>query len=161
MMRRSTVVLAALAVMATAAALTVAPSQAQEPRAGRYAMQPTDGGVLRLDTETGAVSLCSRKADQWACEPVGDSSASEREEIVRLKRENADLKATVKHLEDMLGMPPDKDSGQRKAEAPGLNLPTEKQIDGAIDYVERMYKKLRDKLKQLESSAPPEKGTPL
>ena len=83
-----------------------------------------------------------------------------RVDIDRLKAENAELRATVKHLEDMLGMGPDKDAGPRKAEGPGLNLPTEKQIDGAIDYIERMYKKLQDKLKKLES-AKPEKGTPL
>ena len=153
-----TVAAAAGAAVLTLAPTSVSPASAQE-RAGRYVLQPTEGGVLRMDTDSGAMSLCARKADQWACEAIGDSARNDRVEIDRLKGENAELRATVKHLEDMLGMGPDKD-GPKKAEGPSLGLPTEKQIDGAIDYIERMYKKLQDKLKKLES-AKPEKGTPL
>ena len=34
---------------------------------GRYALAPIDGGVLKLDTRTGAVTECRRTADALNC----------------------------------------------------------------------------------------------
>lgn len=148
--RSAGTVIAALVV----AAAVVTGSAAAQDRPGRFQMQPTDGGVIRLDTETGAMALCARRQDQWTCEPMGDAS---RQEVERLRAENAELKATVKHLEEMLGVGAEKD---RRAEGPGVTLPTEKDVDRAMDYIERMYKKLRDRLRQLEGQSRSE-GTPL
>lgn len=44
------------------------------PRAGRYTMLPSEGGFVRLDTETGLVTQCLREGDAdasaWRCLPV-------------------------------------------------------------------------------------------
>jgi hypothetical protein len=119
---------------------------------GRYTMTPVEGGFMRLDTETGAVSLCTRKADAWACEPVSDKAVSS-DERTRLEAENKQLKERIKTLEDSASQ-----SGAPPQEAPGgvTKLPTEKEVDEALDYVERMYKKFRDRIQKLEQ--PP--GTP-
>jgi hypothetical protein len=136
------------------------PATAQE-RAGRYTMTPTEGGALRLDTETGAVSFCSRKTGDWACAAVGDPPRADVSEIERLKAENTDLRAAVKHLEEMLGVGGNRPPGS-KAERPGggVTIPSEKDVDEALDYVERMYKKFRDRLRQLDG-AEKGKGQPL
>src|ERR1700752_4342332 len=34
---------------------------------GRYTLQPSADGVVRLDTRTGAVSNCNNSAAGWAC----------------------------------------------------------------------------------------------
>ena len=44
----------------------------EEP--GRYAMTPAGDGFLRLDTATGAVSICRQKLDAWTCEGVADDT---------------------------------------------------------------------------------------
>jgi hypothetical protein len=147
--------------MAVGLCLVVSQAAAQE-RPGRYVMQPTDGGIIRMDGDTGEMSFCKKVGDKLACEPFGDQAKpASSAELDKLRIENAELRATVKHLEEMLGVG-DKGAATKKAQgpAPGLGLPSEKEVDRALEYVERMYKKFRDKLKQLES-APPEKGTPL
>lgn len=50
------------------------PSLAEEP--GRFALVPAGEGFLRLDTASGAVSLCSRRSIGWACEQLPDAAAA-------------------------------------------------------------------------------------
>jgi len=45
----------------------------------RFAVQPSDDGFIRLDTQTGAVSHCGRHAGVWFCEKlVEDPTALEK-----------------------------------------------------------------------------------
>ena len=59
---------------------------------GRYTMIPVGDSVLRLDSATGAVSICGRKLGGWFCESVADDSLALRQEVDRLTRENQELK---------------------------------------------------------------------
>ena len=71
-MRRSAVILAALVLTSSAAGDEVKPG-------GRYAVQPSDDGFIRLDTQTGAVSHCGRREGVWFCEKlVEDKTALEK-----------------------------------------------------------------------------------
>jgi hypothetical protein len=92
------------------------PASAQE-KPGRYTMTPTDGGFVRLDTETGAVSFCSRKDTQWFCEPANDIARNQ--------------------------------AAQAK---PQVQLPSEQEIDRAIDELERLFKKYRERLREFDRS---------
>ncbi|MBS0241325.1 MAG: hypothetical protein JSS20_04055 [Proteobacteria bacterium] len=141
-------------------AVLVGASVAAEPpdksdAGGRFAMQPTDGGILRLDTATGDVSLCARQGGTFECKPVKDDRDLQSE-IARLSTENKELKAEIKRLEDMLGL-----NGGPGAPKPGgkFELPSEEDVDKALSYMERMIKKFRDKFKDLEQGE--KKGTPL
>ena len=153
MSRRTFVICAA--VTATAMTALAGTAAAQGDKGGRFAMSPVEGGMMRLDTETGAMSLCKRAGDQWACEPLPDSARAQVQELDKTKRELAEAKATIKHLEEMLL---GKDGEVKPADKPGFKLPSEQDVDQAMDYVERMLKKFRDRLKQLEGQ---EKGTAL
>jgi hypothetical protein len=64
------------------------PSLAEEP--GRYSMIPAGEGFLRLDTESGAVSLCSRKSIGWACESLPDDAAPARLDNDHLSQETGE-----------------------------------------------------------------------
>ena len=121
---------------------------------GRFTMSPVEGGFLRLDKESGGVSLCARKADRWACEPVEDRSKTVDEKVTRLETENQSLKDRVKSLEDSLatGKPPVAQPDVK------IQIPSEEEIDKAMDYVERIFKKFRDRLGRLDKPSPPPKA---
>jgi len=70
---------------------------AQTPPAdenGRYTLSATDNGYLRLDTRTGAVSVCTPKGG-WTCRVVPDERAALDQEIGRLQRQVDTLKAQL------------------------------------------------------------------
>src|SRR3954451_13441028 len=62
---------------------------------GRYTLQPSGDGMLRLDTRTGTLSNCSNSAAGWACYAVPDERAALDTEIGRLQTENDKLKAQL------------------------------------------------------------------
>ena len=62
---------------------------------GRYTLSPVEGGVIRLDTRTGAVSTCTNSNAGWACYTVPDERAALDEEIGRLQADNDKLKAQL------------------------------------------------------------------
>lgn len=123
----------------------IAAAQGPEDDKGRYALSPIDGGVLRLDKATGDVSLCAQKSDAWVCEPVEDR-AKTGENRSRLETENGELKARIKALEDQLA--------GSELPAPKSQLPTEEDVDKALDYVESIFKKFRDRIRKYESEPP-------
>lgn len=79
-----------------AGALTLAPFLvlADEPVAGRYQLQPVEGGVVRLDTATGAMALCKAGAGALDCAPVAPQAdvASLSARVAALEREVSALK---------------------------------------------------------------------
>jgi hypothetical protein len=140
---RLIVSLVALAILSGAAA---AADDASAP--GRYTMSPTEDGVVRLDTQTGAMALCRRKDDAWSCKDMDDSQRTLMNEIDKLRTENKSLKDQVDHLEETLGL------GENQQDAPSphakLVLPSEADVDKAFDYFERMLDKLHERMEKLE-----------
>ncbi len=59
---------------------------------GRYTFSKVADGFLRLDTQTGEVSICSQRTVGWACQAVPEDRAMLEREIARLRHENAALK---------------------------------------------------------------------
>ena len=157
--------------LALAPATQAAKEGAAEPPA-RFTMSPAEGGgFVRLDTTTGQMSLCTRKDSQWQCSDMADQGRGLAEEVERLRTENKDLKAEIRRIEDIMldgnksagrggSAPPGGSDADRRAEAPAgkYGLPSEKDVDQAIDYMERMFRKFRDKMKEFETD---NKGTPL
>ena len=62
---------------------------------GRYTFSKVAEGFLRLDTQTGEVSVCSQRAVGWACQAVPEDRAVLENEIARLRNENATLKKDI------------------------------------------------------------------
>jgi hypothetical protein len=151
--------------MGAVAALTLAAAGAQaDDRAGRYTMSPTDDGFIRLDTQSGAMSLCSRKTGSWACEALPGGQQPSASELEKLKAENKDLKDQVARLEESLGIddpnkpgatPPPPNAGPENR----LELPSEQDIDKAFDYLESVFRKFRERIKKFEDED--KKETPL
>lgn len=118
--------------------LAAAPAAAQTP--GRFTFQPIDGGLMRLDTETGQVSHCTKSGDSFACRSVADDRAALMDEIERLKRENEHLKQA---------------GGKAPGAAGKLQLPSEEEIDKAMGLVETLMRRM---LRTFKDEAP--QGSP-
>ncbi|WEF51349.1 hypothetical protein AFIC_002933 [[Pseudomonas] carboxydohydrogena] len=88
---------AALALFAAADA-----AYAQTPPAdenGRYTLSAIDNGYLRLDTRTGAVSVCTPKGG-WTCRVVPDERVALDQEIGRLQGQVDTLKTQLANRND-------------------------------------------------------------
>ena len=149
--------LVGLATLPAAAQMRDAPRDAP----GRFTMQPVDGGFLRLDTQTGAVAMCRPGAGGAVACQTSEGEATLAAEVARLRAENVALRAEVKRLEMIAGVDrPMAPSTEPPADK--FQLPSEQDVDQALDYVERMYKKFRDRLQSLDKDTKPAKpGTPL
>jgi hypothetical protein len=133
-------------------------SMAQE-KPGRYVMSPVESGFARLDTETGAMSLCKAPSQDaaaaagWACTPMIDEAVGTPAQLRKLEAENSQLRAEVKRMEDLLGLNGEKTKEpERHAERPRqeFKLPSEQDVDKALSYFESMVKKFHDSMKRLE-----------
>lgn len=149
---------------ALAAALSCAPAMAEE--SGRYTMTPSPDGFVRLDTETGAVSMCSKKDGEWACRALPDDQRQLQDRVAKLEDENRTLRDENRRLEDVMGLNGPQAKGPRDEVAPGvpaperIPVPTEKDVDRAFDYVEGMLRKFRERLKRLDDTPPGQADRP-
>lgn len=133
--------------------LLAAPAAAQnapDTNNGRYTLNRTDDGYLRLDQQTGHVSVCTRRDLGWACHPVPDERSALEEEIVRLQKDNAALK------KDMLargltppGTPQAKADPQSKNRQDGKS-PADAEIDRAMATAERIWRRLVEMIARLQ-----------
>jgi hypothetical protein len=108
----------------------------------RYTFSKVAEGFLRLDAQTGEVSICSQRTVGWACQAVPEDRAVLESEIARLRHENAALK------KDMLARglplpagtlpePPVVRDGDH-ALPPRLHS----DLDRMMDLVDRMWRRL-------------------
>lgn len=90
---------------------------------GRYSMTPTADGFLRLDTRTGAVSLCKVENGAARCQAAAEERIALQDEIDRLARQNQAPKGR---------------SGPDSASP----LPSEREFDRALDFAEKFMRRM-------------------
>ena len=134
---------------------TFTPVKAEET-SSRYEMMESKNGVIRLDKKTGSMSNCKKSSEGWTCSPVKElttngsetENALENESLLSelqkeneaLHKENKSLKQKVADLEFGLnGKQTDKK----------FNLPSDKEVDEAITYMEKMIRKFGGAMKRL------------
>ena len=149
-MMRSVIV---LAVAVAAFAPAVQAQTAPDSENGRYSFSQAAEGMLRLDTRTGAVSICAKKDTGWACATVPDERQALENEIARLQRENGALK------KDMLvrGLPlPGSVASAPPSQQRELNLkvplPSDAEIDRVMSAFEKMWRRLVDMMQKTPGS---------
>jgi hypothetical protein len=133
----------ALAFVLSAATSTCLAAEAP----GRYTMTTVEGSVWRLDGATGAMSVCGRKLDHWACESVTDDSLALKEEVDRLARENQELrdklaKAEEKEAEATPGTEP-------RPRSPYAKFP-DHALDEMTDFINTMIRRLQEMVQDLK-----------
>ena len=136
--------LAAAALCVALAAPAFAEGEMPDSEHGRYSFSKVAEGFLRLDTQTGQVSVCSQRAVGWACQTAPEDRTAFEHEIEHLQSENAALKkALLSHglplPDEMMSEAPGTDSNQIT-----IRLPDNADIDRAIAYVGQVWQRFVD-----------------
>lgn len=162
-----------IALLAAAALLPTLPAAAQDRppdrEGGRYSLNKVDEGYLRLDQQTGRLSLCTRRNIGWACYPVPDERTALEEEIARLQKDNAALKKQMlAQGMNLPGVKPPADPSPAKPEAAkpeatkpesgadsSIKVPTDAELDKAMATVEKIWRRLVEMVQRLQKELPP------
>jgi hypothetical protein len=134
------VIIAALALTATACAEDAGPDNASE---ARYSFYKVDEGFIRLDLQTGQVALCGRQTVGWACVAAPEDRSVLENEIARLQKENAALKQALlsRDLPLPSGAPPEPppdNDGKHLT----IRLPTAEDIDRMVSLAGQVWQRL-------------------
>ena len=147
-MVRTVLLVAALLGMPAAHAQTAMP----DTDSGRFTFNQIQDELLRLDTRSGQVSICSKRSANWTCEAVPDERAALEGEIARLQGENASLKKEMiaRGLPLPDGMRSDSPVARPQIE---LKLPNEADLDRLMTFVERIWRRLIDMVQGMQKEA--------
>jgi hypothetical protein len=122
---------------------------------GRYVFSKQADGFVRLDTQSGEVSLCSQKSVGWACQAAPDDRTVLEDEIARLRGENIALKKDL--LSRGLPLPPSASSEPSVAQsdqpqngAPNLRLPSDADVDRMVGLAGRVWHRFLNALDRAE-----------
>ena len=102
---------------------------------GRYVLEKVEQGYLRLDSETGVMSLCAARAGVWECLAVKDQGLDGTEELARLRQENDALKKRLAELEK---------SGAT------TKLPRDQEVDRMMDIFGKMFDRFLDFAREMD-----------
>ena len=132
-------------------------ASAAEP--DRYRLEKTPNGYVRMDTRTGAMSICQEKWGELVCRMAADERTAVQDEIERLQSDMkalSDRLATVKALEDRVTKL--ENSLAAKIEQ---SLPTEEDFNKTMSYMERFFRSFMAIVKDFEeeNTKPVEPGT--
>ena len=126
--------------LAAVAALTlfVAAPAAGQDGAGRFQLKEAGAGrFVRLDSQTGTVSVCSQQGETWTCKAMADDRAELHEEIARLKDEN---RALTERLDTMVN----------KAPKTALELPSDADLDRILTLFEKYFERFMAFIQKLD-----------
>lgn len=116
--------------------LATGAAQAQEPhqdQMGRYQMERSGDGFVRLDTTDGTMTLCREKDGTLTCRMGADERAAFEEELQRLEKRVEALEA-------------------RGAGGNGIaSAPTDAEIDRSIGIMERFMRAFFGLVKEFEA----------
>lgn len=104
--------------------LPITAAVAQEANPDRYSLERSEGGFVRLDRQTGAVTLCTEADGALTCRMAADERAAYDADLARLEKR-------VEALESQIaGAMPGK-SG---------DMPSDAEIDRSIGIMERFMR---------------------
>lgn len=139
-----------LACAAALCGVALLPASAQDLE--RYRLERTQNGYVRLDTQTGAMTLCRESDGRLVCAPAAQNDG-EQETLSASEAES--LRERLRLLEGRVSA---LESG-----APVATLPPEEEFERGIGYMERFFRMFMGLVKEFEGDAPrnaPDKPVP-
>lgn len=144
------IIIGCVALLPFAAVLAHAQGPSADTGSGRFTFREVADGILRLDTDSGRVSLCSRRSVGWTCDAVPETAAALEAEIGRLQDENASLKREL--LAHGLSLPdgPPGRSRPPRPDARGPDLPSDADIDRVMTFLDKLWHRLMDMVQSMQ-----------
>lgn len=133
-MRQATVTLALIVLI-----LPAGLAEAQD--ATRYRLERTDDGYVRMDTATGAMSICKERGEQLVCRPAADAQDAFEGGVASLQKRIDTLEDRVAALE--------KEAGTRVSSA----LPSDEEVDKTLGIMERFFRRFMSIVQDFEKQA--------
>lgn len=125
-------------VVPTIVAMLVA-ATANSEETDRYRLEKSEnGGYVRMDTQTGAMSMCEEQSGQLVCRMAADERAAFQDEVDRLQTSVKALDERVAKLENSLSS---------RLES---SLPSEEEFDRTMSYMERFMRGFMGIVKEMD-----------
>jgi flagellar motility protein MotE (MotC chaperone) len=125
-------------IIAPAAVAMLAASVAQAADTERYRLEKSESGYVRMDTQTGEMSICEERAGQLVCKLAADERKAYQDQADRLQSELKALDERVAALE----------------KSPLINpksvLPTDEEFEKTMGYMERFMRRFMGIAKDLD-----------
>lgn len=147
-----------------------------------FSIQPVEGGLMKLDTRTGALSFCSRRPGAaaetgtgWACEAVPDDRAALEAEIGRLQARIAALEGgrggVTPGVPDIMVPPGGGAGSSTRPPVPPQAVPPDdetrlsedarRKLDEAMVMAEQVFRRFLGMIERLRSEdGPPPEAAP-
>lgn len=126
-------------------ALLVSTGVANAQQADRYSLQKTADGYVRLNNETGEMSICKEQGEQLVCRVAADDRAA--------------LEETASNLEGRLAKIEQRLAALEQSGSSGNNtMPTDEEFEKTMGYMEKFFRRFMGVVKDLnEPQAVPDK----
>ncbi|MDE1991446.1 MAG: hypothetical protein KGI75_03045 [Rhizobiaceae bacterium] len=131
--------LAALLLPATL--LLTVPAQAAEPDQTRFQLERSGDHFIRLDRQTGAMSICQEQNGNLICRMAADERAAYNDELDRLSDRVSKLEKAV-------------------ADNNGSSLPNDADVDRALGIMQKFMRGFMGMAKELQNEQPSDKAQP-
>ncbi|MBB5575042.1 MULTISPECIES: hypothetical protein [Rhizobium] len=129
------------ALILPAALLLATPGYAAEPDPTRFQLERSGDHFVRLDKQTGAMSICQDQNGNLVCRMAADERAAYENELDRLSERVSKLEKTV-------------------ASSSGSNLPSDADIDRTLGIMEKFMRGFMGMAKEFQKEAPDTQAQP-
>lgn len=134
-------------------AFAAAPAAAAEE--GRFRLEKTPDGYVRMDTKTGEMSLCEMRGGQLVCKLAADERSALQDELDRLSARLAAIEERLAKIESNPIVKPEN------------LLPSEEEFQRSLGFMEQFFRKFMGIVKDMDKelggddagkeAAPPQK----
>lgn len=122
------------------AVLFTVPSSAQEVE--RYRLERTEDGYVRMDTQTGRLSVCRERDSQLVCQMAAEDQDAFAADYATLQERVEALQKRVTELEAKVG-------------TPLRVLPNEEEFDRSLGMMEKFFRRFMGVIQDIEREGPP------
>jgi tetrahydromethanopterin S-methyltransferase subunit B len=116
------------ATIAFLAAGTMLAGAAAAAESERYRLEKSETGYVRMDTQTGEMSICEERSGQLVCRVAADERSAFQSDVEQLEARVRTLESRVEALEGSLAARLEK------------SLPSEEDFERTMSYMERFFR---------------------
>jgi len=110
---------------------------ARSEEVDRYRLEKTETGYVRMDTQTGEMSICEEKTGQLVCRMAADERSALQDQLERLQARLDAMDARVTKLE-------------AQPSIPQVLLPSDEEVDKSFDLMEKFFHRFMGIVKDLD-----------